>query len=135
MTALLASVKNTDIYIEYLGILSMLNIPDFDYKKLSQTYRLVDFICGQLQSLLSDAAPKGARPVSRRGSSPSPQPVGNGSENDDMLLSLVVWIGNITEDDGILDEIAQSPLITLLCTVMRGQYQCLLILNENSQGR
>jgi hypothetical protein len=94
MSAMLAQSEKTELLVEYVGMLSLLNIPDFDYCKLVKSYHLLDFFCNTLSSCLKQ---KG---------------------NDDILLSVVVWIGNVMQDEQVMQLIAHSPLISILSQVM-----------------
>ncbi|KAI9106093.1 kinesin-associated protein-domain-containing protein [Phlyctochytrium arcticum] len=56
MHTLFRNTNQPEIMVEILGILSSLNIPDFDFAKLAETYSLLDFIAEHLNNSIAAVA-------------------------------------------------------------------------------
>ncbi|KAJ3115068.1 Kinesin-associated protein 3 [Phlyctochytrium bullatum] len=103
----LKNMANPEVMVEVLGIFGVLTIPDFDYAKLAEAYNLIGFIENQLMIAIRAAE------ISK----------GQGSnagltENDDIVLEVVVLLGTMAHDENIPPMIGKSNLIHLLMDLM-----------------
>jgi hypothetical protein len=97
---MLKSQNNPTLMVEILAILSNLVIPNFDYKKLLSTYELMDFIEDWMIQILNMRDNNGKE---------------DGIvENDDILLQLIIFLGNISKDENVPPMIAKTRILKLL---------------------
>jgi hypothetical protein len=97
--------------VEVIGILSNIDIPDFDYAKLVTKYNLLGLFTRILNAAIASSS------VLRSNSEASGI---MGTEEDDLYLEAIVWIGAIAVDENMGGLIAGSNLIPLLLEVMAG---------------
>lgn len=116
MHILLKNTNSPEILVEILGILSSINIPDFDFAKLADAYQLLPFIEKRLEkaskspSNLIDAS-------SDRGG--NTQLLRSGlTDDDDITLELIIFVGTMCNDEGIAPIIAKTNIISTLLDIM-----------------
>jgi hypothetical protein len=105
MGLMLRSKDNPNLLVEILGILGNLIIPDFDFVKLSTSYRLLDF----LSNVISDSIHQNDQ-----------ENIGI-EENDDILLQAIILVGTMSIDDSMSDLISKSNILPLLVDTMMGR--------------
>lgn len=98
MQYLVKKPREPDMQVEILALLSALSIPDFDFAKLSKTYKFMDWITMKLNGFLENDSEL--------------------SENDDIILELVKLIGTMSEDVGFLPLVVQYNTIPLLLNLI-----------------
>lgn len=113
MHLIVSSFEFPELLVELLGIVSNLNIHEFDFAKLAQTYDMMSFFI----SILSSAS---------RQNEYNEEDV---AEDDDILLEVVVLIGTMLIDENIPEMVIQTPLLQLLVDVMSGKF----ILNRSKR--
>ena len=111
---LMAVIKRKDVnqafLVETLGILAALNIPDFDYRKLSETYHLLDFIQFHIVNAIGESK------HNKKGETSHLSP------NDDIVLECVIWLGTMTEDEGFCELVGASRIVSHLIDLMTGSF-------------
>lgn len=125
MQELLKSRENPSIFVELLGICSSLNIADFDFAKLIETFDLIKLFEGYLVKFLEN------KPANKQSIRTSLQHKTHHdhflkstdiSPDDDVLLEIVIWIGTVIQDDGVYEMFAQSRVIDLMIDLMSGEF-------------
>ncbi|KAJ3065761.1 Kinesin-associated protein 3, partial [Rhizoclosmatium hyalinum] len=66
MILLLKNVSNPDVFVEVMGIVGNLTIPDFDFAKLAQAYGLVDLVQKKLASAVAAASEQRSKHEKKR---------------------------------------------------------------------
>ncbi len=106
---------NPAFLVETLGILSSLNIPDFDFRKLAETYNLIEFIQHHIINAVGESK------HNKKGETSHLSP------NDDIVLECVMWLGTMAEDEGFCELMASSRLVSNLIDLMTGKnLQCFM---------
>lgn len=141
MHLLLKSLTIPDITVEVLGLLASLNIPDFDFAKLAETYGLLDLVQKRLEMAVSAAAAATAAATAGDMSSPKSgkkesaktgSVTGTGAtaqfaalegktgltEDDDTTLEIVNLLGTMSNDENIAPMVAKTEIISLLIDLM-----------------
>ena len=80
--------------IEAVGTLANLTIPDIDYQALMDEYRLVDWIKSKLKP---------------------------NSQDDELILNVVVLVGTLCADDACAEVLAKSDIILTLIELLHGK--------------
>ena len=97
-----------ELSVEVLGIFSTLTIPDFDWAKLSEHFNLISWMATSLASLTKASDSAVYDGDDHRGIIP----------DDDVVLEIVVLLGNMAHDDGIVPLIFQHNVIPVLMELM-----------------
>jgi len=136
MLLLEKSLKEPDLLVELLGILSNFTIEEFDWAKLTDTYHLLELIASQLQEVcvnsktLANAQEEAAKENSKELKSSSTSEYSlyeeksntmtenQLSEDDDVTLQFVVLLGTMSNDEGIAPKVIEMDIIPLLITLM-----------------
>lgn len=111
------SLNNPDLLVELIGMLGNLSIPDFDFCKLSEAYKLHDFIANSLNRAATASRQQSARPGTAKGGSE----MGSGiSDDDDITLEMINLLATMAADDGMAVVIAKTTIIQSLLELMMG---------------
>ncbi|KAJ3201946.1 Kinesin-associated protein 3 [Clydaea vesicula] len=108
MHLLFKSLQIPELCVELIGILGNLSILEFDFAKLSEAYKLDEFISNFLQKSVKNLKQK--------------EPGGGGlADDDDITLEIIVLLGTMAADDGMAPIIARSNIIQSLLELMMGK--------------
>ncbi|KAJ3092909.1 Kinesin-associated protein 3 [Physocladia obscura] len=124
MILLLKNTSNHTVFVEVLGIIGNLNIPDFDFAKLAQAYSMVDLVQRKLTSAVADdshrvAASHKKSTAKKRNDDEAAERAGEGlSEDDDVTLEVIVLLGTMAHDENIAPMVAKTDTIRLLMELM-----------------
>ncbi|KAJ3286978.1 Kinesin-associated protein 3 [Rhizoclosmatium sp. JEL0117] len=128
MILLLKNVSNPDVFVEVMGIVGNLTIPDFDFAKLAQAYGLVDLVQKKLASAVAAASEqrsKHEKKRSKRGDrdrDEDDEEEGRNweglMENDDITLEAIILLGTMLHDENIAPMVAKTETIQLLMDLM-----------------
>ncbi|KAJ3016484.1 UNVERIFIED_CONTAM: Kinesin-associated protein 3 [Siphonaria sp. JEL0065] len=124
MILLLKNSGNPSIFVEVLGIVANLNIPDFDFAKLAQAYALVDLVQKRLTSaVLAVSEKREEKKKKKRGLEDDEDGMVLGAgeglmENDDITLEAIILLGTMAHDENIAPMVAKTDTIPLLMDLM-----------------
>ena len=90
----LVTENDETFLIEAVGTLANLTIPDIDYQALMDEYRLVDWIKSKLKP---------------------------NSQDDELILNVVVLVGTLCADDACAEVLAKSDIILTLIELLHGK--------------
>ncbi|RKO93016.1 kinesin-associated protein-domain-containing protein, partial [Blyttiomyces helicus] len=125
MHVLQKSTSNPELLVELLGILSSLNIPDFDFVKLAEGYNLLEFISRRIADAAAGSASVRAPVVGVGGQITS---VATGTsemaregviaEDDDVTLEVVMLLGTMANDENLSPIVARTGILMGLMDLM-----------------
>ncbi|KAJ3062383.1 hypothetical protein HDU98_001744, partial [Podochytrium sp. JEL0797] len=128
MILLLKNVAFPEIFVEVLGIVGNLNIPDFDFAKLAQAYSLVDLVQKRLASAVAAVSGKKSTKKSKRGLESEDGEeeddervavAGEGlMDSDDVTLEAIILLGTMAHDENIAPMVAKTETLPLLMSLM-----------------
>lgn len=118
MNLMFKSLSSPEILVEVLGILGNLSIPDFDFAKLSEAYKLHDFISNSLARAATASRQQTLRPATAKGG----QEVMSGlADDDDITLEIINLLSTMVVDDGMAVIVAKTSIIQSLLELMMGK--------------
>ncbi|KAI9328528.1 kinesin-associated protein-domain-containing protein [Obelidium mucronatum] len=123
MILLLKNSNNPAIFVEVMGILGNLNIPDFDFAKLAHAYSLVDMVQKTLASAVSTISERNDKRKKKRLLDEDEEGMSMGAgeglmENDDITLEAIILLGTMAHDENIAPMVAKTETIPLLMDLM-----------------
>ncbi|KAJ3386385.1 Kinesin-associated protein 3 [Entophlyctis sp. JEL0112] len=115
---LLKNVSEPEVFVEVVGILANLNIADFDFVKLSQSYSLLDLV--QKKLAYAVATVSGSTKISNKSNDDSDEDsaIARLAEDDDITLEVIMLLGTMAHDENIAPIVARSDTLQLLMDLM-----------------
>lgn len=117
MHLLFKSLSNPDMLVEILGLLGNLSIPEFDFAKLSEAYKLHDFISNSLSRVAASCRQQTSRPATAKGGLEMSSGL---ADDDDITLEIINLLSTMVADDGMAIIVAKTSIMQSLLEVMMG---------------
>ncbi|KAJ3266811.1 Kinesin-associated protein 3 [Chytriomyces hyalinus] len=117
MNMLLKSSDVPEVFVEVIGIIANLTIPDFDFAKLAKTYSLVELV----QKKLADAvefARRVAAATLERARDDADESEDGLAPDDDITLEAIILLGTMAHDENIAPMVSKTNAIPLLMELM-----------------
>lgn len=125
MALIMKSGSQPDLMVELLGIIGSLSIPDFDFAKLCQAYKLNDLISNHLIKAVAMTGNGngggGGNNNNQLLSSSSKIPSeirGALCDDDDITLEMIILVGTMVADEGMVTIIKQSTILNSMMELM-----------------
>jgi hypothetical protein len=115
MSLLFKSLNSPEILVEVLGILGNLSISDFDFAKLSEAYKLHDFISNSLARAATASRQQSILPATTNGGQEARSGV---ADDDDITLEVINLLSTMVVDDGMAIIVAKTTIIQSLLELM-----------------
>lgn len=109
----LLETNNPEVQVEILGMIAALQIPDFDWAKLAETYDLFSWITRRIQVNIQQSRTDDG-PTRFAGQ----QDFVGLTEDDDIILELVILIGNMAMDDGCIPLFLKHGILNQLMDIL-----------------